>query len=344
MHRRSVAAPGLAACVLLATFGSWVRGATINQAADDPSGTSSFTTGSNFGSSGAGTPPAAGNNYVSTDYVLRTPADSSSNTFGGDALTLSDLTTAGKLLLLGDNGGTQTVGHLLLGSGSSGAYLQYAPGPNTTNTNTLAGNITLSAGTNSNIACSSLNAGTGGNVLTVSAAIGGTGSLTINNTAFSTTDTSTVVFSGADNYTGTTTVAAGMLTLSANASLGGTSTVIVAGGAVLNLNAPGVVNPTQLNAFATILLSSNATAYLNFLGNETIAQLSLDGGKTFLAPGFYSAITEPELTGNGSFAVTGVPEPDARTSACLGLTVLGLALKRTRRRARTCSRTPGLSG
>lgn len=59
---------------------------TITMSGSDGFGASSFNTGANWT---GGAAPVAGNDYVTGNYALRTPADGGSYTFAGDSLTVN---------------------------------------------------------------------------------------------------------------------------------------------------------------------------------------------------------------------------------------------------------------
>jgi autotransporter-associated beta strand protein/T5SS/PEP-CTERM-associated repeat protein len=122
----------------------------------------------------------------------------------------------------------------------------------------------------------------------------------------------TLVLSGADTYTGPTTVNAGMLSASALNSLGAGS----------------------------LLLSSSTTPWVNLLfsGTETISGLSFDMGSTFVTPGTYGASGSgatnqlAAFTGGGILSVAAAPEPSQFAALGLGLLGLGGLLLKARRR------------
>lgn len=108
----------LLAFLLVAASG---RAADINLTADDGFGASSFNTAGNWSNAA---PPSAGNDYFNNGFLLRTPADGNSYTFGGDSLTItspggpgSDLNDA--LMYKGTgNTGVITVNNLTINGGN----------------------------------------------------------------------------------------------------------------------------------------------------------------------------------------------------------------------------------
>lgn len=110
----------------------------------------------------------------------------------------------------------------------------------------------------------------------------------------------TWTLTGANTYTGDTTVSGGILSIT-QAYLDDDSTVTVGSGAVLDLD---------------------------FTGVDTIAALTLGGAN--MAPGTYNSINYGSfLTGDGSLLV--VPEPSTLTLAAFGV---GLLAWKRRRRSR----------
>ena len=208
----------------------------------DVVGTSSFTNGANWSS---GSQPAAGNGYYTQANTLRSPADTNSYTFGGSALSIDQYTfttAGGRLLIKGTGPATLTITNLIL----NGGLVDFANAADGA-TKTLAGGILLNNGTTSY-----LGALTSETFLIIAPITGGgnvqIGGANINAGA----DTSVVALSGANTYTGNTTVATGTLlingansstsvTVTTNGTLGGVGsiggTVTVQPGGTL---APGI--------------------------------------------------------------------------------------------------------
>lgn len=109
--------PRLASFVLLLVSAAPLRAATFTLVAEDAFGASSF--GSAGGWSG-GSAPEAGNDYLTGDFRLRTPADSASHIFAGDTLVVNDSADddATGLTYKGTGtGSTMTIGQLVLDGG-----------------------------------------------------------------------------------------------------------------------------------------------------------------------------------------------------------------------------------
>ncbi len=228
----------------------------IPLANSDAFGASSFNSAGNWLNF---TAPSAGNGYFTRAFILRSPADGNPYTFAGDALSVD---VGGQLLLKGSNGQTITVPNLIL----NGGLVVYGVSTTDNFTETLAGATTLQSGT-TNIMGVNGSAGAA-ETLNVTAPISGGGNLQINGVG----GNIGVIVLGANNtYTGTTTVAGGMLlvngangnsaiTVNTNATLGGIGsiggTVAVPVGGTL---APGIPARGALTAAIGTLTAGNTT-------------------------------------------------------------------------------------
>lgn len=168
-----------------------VEAATVAMTGYDGSGTSSFNSAGQWSNS---TVPTAGNDYYTANYLLRSPASSSSFTFAGDSLSVD---SGGRLLGKSTSstapGLVLTVDHLIL----NGGYIDQA---NTPNYLTLAGGITVTA-------ASSLGAYST-DTLEIQSVISGSASLTISGSINGGAETGPVILSAANPYGGTVTVSA----------------------------------------------------------------------------------------------------------------------------------------
>ena len=143
--------------------------------------------------------------------------------------------------------------------------------------------------------------------------------------------TNTLTLSGANTYSGATTVNTGTLLLSATGSINNSTSVQVNNNGALTLG-----NPTALSDAGTLSLNAGTTLNLDAANNtsEVIAALDLDG--TMEPDGVYSA---SRLTGldssinfysqNGeTLTVTGVPEPSTILGGILMVGALGWSQRR----------------
>lgn len=231
----------------------------IPLAATDLLGTSSFAAAGNWQS---GVAPTAGNGYFTLAFAIRSPADTNAYSFGGSALSIDP---GGRFLMKGTNGQAMTINNLIM----NGGLVDYAnAGDNFVET--LGGNITLQGGLTSYLGA--LSAG-GSETLYVTAPIGGSGNLQIGGSTINGgQDTGDVVLAGTNTYTGTTTVATGVLllngangnsaiTVATNGTLGGAGTI----GGTINVQAGGKLAPgtaargALTNVIGTLTSSSAAS-------------------------------------------------------------------------------------
>lgn len=222
----------------------------------DAAGTTSFNLPGHWLNASA---PSAGNGYFTSGYLLRTPADNSAYTFGGDILAVD---AGGELLFKGTDGQLITVNNLVL----NGGLLVFGVSVSDNFTETLAGNITLQPGTTSSMGANG--SATTAETLNITAPIGGAGNLVIGDV---TADIGTIALGGNNTYTGATTVTRGTLlvngtlastpvTISATGTLGGTGnisgSVTVQSGGTL---APGIPSRGALTAAVGTLTAGNTT-------------------------------------------------------------------------------------
>jgi autotransporter-associated beta strand protein len=138
---------------------------------------------------------------------------------------------------------------------------------------------------------------TGGTNTTIAGVISGSGGLTK-------TGADPLTLSGANTYSGTTTVSQGALIANADRALGGTASIQVSGGTTLTLT-NGVLN-NYINDLASLKLATNSTLNLNFTGTDTIGLLSLDNGTTWLTNGTYNVAALAAAGGKGTYTGAGV--------------------------------------
>jgi len=259
IHR--LARRGVLAAILLGLPFS-ARAATVVLSASDTGTTASFATGTNWT---GGAAPTAGNAYtVGGGLILQVTGSGTAETFAGTSLTIGDgSASAATLSYIGSASTTITVGTLLLNNGT----FKDSAG----NTPTLAGGITLLSGGGT------FDIGAASHTQTISAIISGSGPLTLENSANTTPTGTGITISGANTYTGATTIAADTLV-----TLGGGSTfvdsasmTIDAGSTLEGKNYTYTIN--NLSGAGT--LDSNTTA-----GTVTIDQTTngtLTGGITY---------------------------------------------------------------
>jgi len=253
--------------------------------ATDAIGTSSFAAAGNWQD---GNPPTAGNGYFTRNFALRSPADASTYTFGGEALSVDN---GGRFIMKGTGGQAMTVNNLII----NGGLVDYANGADNL-TETLAGNITLQGGILSYLGA--LGSANLAETLFVTAPISGSGNLQFSGSPISNTgtDVGVVVLAATNTYTGTTTVATGTLlvngvngnspiTVNAGAMLGGTGAIggaisVQAGGTL----APGIAARGALtNTIGT--LTAGSAAAVSGAVTMKINRDVLPNSDKFVAPG-----------------------------------------------------------
>ncbi|HZI32739.1 MAG TPA: hypothetical protein VFF11_10375, partial [Candidatus Binatia bacterium] len=130
--------PLVVGTVLLFAFAD-SHAANVLLTASDGVGTSSFNSAGHWSN---GVTPNAANSYFTTNYVLRSPADTSNHSFGGSTLGIDPYpgggNVGGRLLLKGSGNAIITITNLIL----NGGLLDYADAANN-GTKTLAGNMLL---------------------------------------------------------------------------------------------------------------------------------------------------------------------------------------------------------
>jgi fibronectin-binding autotransporter adhesin len=248
--------------------------------ADDPNNDSSFTNNVRWQD---GNLPAAGNGYYTQGYTIRNPADANDYTFGGSALSIDQYSainnSGAHFILKGGGGGVITVTNLIL----NGGLVDYANQRGDNTTKTLAGSITLNTGTTSYSGAATAEA------LNITASITGGGNLQIGGINVNAGhETGGVALYGTNTYTGSTTVATGVLlvngptpntsvtvltnaTLRGTSSMGGSVTVQsggtlaagIAAGGTLSITLPTILSALTLNGpvsvSGTVLLRINRT-------------------------------------------------------------------------------------
>lgn len=257
---------------------AYAMAATVTLTANDPLGYSSFDTP---GSWSNGAAPSAGNAYIVSVAILRTPPSGGNYTFGGDSLTIN----GGSLIFKGNNGDVITIHNLTLASGYVGNGAGGGP------TFTLAGNITLGAGGGT------FDTGLSNRGIIVTATISGGGGLTI-------IDGGKVTLSAANSYSGGTTINSTILQLNNdNAVQNSTVTLnmdngLTFGSGIGSFNLGGLAGSNLVNLADT---ASNPVT-LNVGGNGQTTtfggRLAGAGGLTMFGSGMLT------LSGNNTYIGT----------------------------------------
>jgi hypothetical protein len=120
MKRKSIVSRLGASALVAASLATAASAANVTLTADDGFGTSSFNAAGTWSNAA---PPAAGNQYDNASFLLRTPADGNSYTFGGDALTITSTAALGAdlndaLMYKGTATSTLTVNNLTFNGGA----------------------------------------------------------------------------------------------------------------------------------------------------------------------------------------------------------------------------------
>ncbi|MFA6174744.1 MAG: autotransporter-associated beta strand repeat-containing protein [Kiritimatiellales bacterium] len=157
---------------------------------------------------------------------------------------------------------------------------------------------------------------------------GGTRTLTVNadsaisgvisSGAFTKAGTKILTLSGANTYSGATTVSAGALIANADYVFSGTTNITVAGLATLTLQ-NGVLN-NYIGKHAQLILNNTSTLNLNFNGTNTIGGLSLDGGATWLSNGAYTSAQLASLNPSGTYSGNGSLTVGAKVFRLISIT------------------------
>jgi autotransporter-associated beta strand protein len=256
-----------------------INGGTLNTTASGYTDTVNSLTISSGNLSGSGT-------LTANTYTLQ------GGTIGANLGTGTINATSGTTALNGTasattitlNGGNVTLGSA--GRLASGANITLNSGALTLGGNEVVNRLTLSGGSLGG--SGTLNATTGYDVQsgTISAALGGSA-------GFTKTGAGTVILSGANTYTGTTTVNSGTLTAAAAGAAGGTSQVVLNEGGSFLVTADNAVNDS-----AAINLNGGRMA-VNGNFDETVGLLTLSANSTLDFSGFGGTL---RFGGIGSWA------------------------------------------
>jgi hypothetical protein len=311
---------------LVTGFSLGASAATITLTANNGFGASGLNSATGWSVAAA---PAAGNDYITNGFLLRTPADGASYTFAGDSLTVTDgngisgFAGAANDALMWKGSGTAaviTVNNLIINGG------QIRHGQGDGDSFTLAGNI--SVGTKG--------AGFATQGATfVTAPISGTSSITVMDNGSGGAVRTVYFQSPSSTFTGNILLnsARSRLTFNnggvANFVLGATgvnNSISVNTGSVLTLD--GLFNINTVSADLTPGNSWNLiTGTATYGSNFAISGFSAADANTWTNPS--NTLSFSTVTGTLT-SLAAVPEPSA-FAALAGLAGLGFAASRRRR-------------
>ncbi|MBC8094511.1 MAG: LamG domain-containing protein, partial [Akkermansiaceae bacterium] len=236
-----------------------VSSANISLNATDALGTSSFNSGLNWV---GGAAPVAGNAYLTAAFLLRTPQAAANYTFAGNSL---EIQSGGSLRH--KTIGTITINNLILQNTAILELTRPNDVNNATAAGTLAGNITLNG-------TATIRAGISGDVagetLTISSTISGTGGFT------TTGSTGKIILTGANTYTGGTTIVDGSLALGTSNVLANTGALTLDGGTFSSQGYNETLGALTNKSSSTLVLGTNTTGTLTFAsGSYTAGTLTI---------------------------------------------------------------------
>ena len=201
---------GTAKTIEFAGSGNW----TVNNNLGGPNGTAAIT----VVKSGAGTltltaASSSGNYSGGTTIQAGTLFSQSGTGLGTGTVSLGDTTISNSNSATWNTAGGTTIANNIVVNAGSSAILAIT-GQNVSSSQTFSGNVTL----NNNLTVAALSAN---QTSTYSGVISGTGSLNIGNTGITNVGgTGGVILTGANIYTGNTTINSGTLNIKTNGSLG----------------------------------------------------------------------------------------------------------------------------
>ena len=300
------------------------QAADITLTASNAAGSSGFNSGTGWPGSVA---PAAGNNYFTGAFILRSPANGNSYTFAGDALTIS----SGGRLLGKSTGATQvlTVNNLILAGGT----LDQANANTTTGVMlTVAGNVTVNAASSLGAIGANANNSANFEVLNITAAISGSGALTVAGSTNGGADTGVVRLSAANTYGGTISVKQPTAGIGAIASqtnrLLQLNHLNALQNATLSLdttaaNGVSFASAANTGTFAVGALAGTANQILaDTAGSAVALQVGGNGASTTYS-GVLSGAGALTKAGNGTFTLSGANTFSGGVTVAAGTLALG---------------------
>lgn len=283
--------PAVAVALILGYFPA--RAANVFLTTNDVMGTSSFNAAGHWSNGAA---PASGNAYFTGAFVLRTPANTTSYTFGGDSLSIG----SGGRFLLKTTGTSQiiTVNNLILNGGS----FEQATASSDNFINTVAGAIQVNTDSGIGALGGTATPSSAFETLNLTATISGSAALQLGGSTLNAgADSGVVELSAANPFGGTLRVSGGVIASAVNRLLQ-LNNLNALSNATLNLNST-VANPVAFVAgvntgpFRVGQMSGTANQALTDTAGAAVT-LSVGGNNG-------SSVYSGALTGSGALVKTG---------------------------------------
>lgn len=320
---KAVGRAALLLTALTASVASQSAGAAdITMTASNGVGASGFASGTGWPGAVA---PAAGNNYFTGNFALRTPANGTSLAFAGDSLSID----SGARFIFKNTGTAAviTVNNLILNGGST----EFAVSNGDVFSVTLAGNILVNANSTLSALGAPANGSANFETLNVTAPISGSAGLTIGGAPNSGTNTGVVRLGAANPYSGTLTVATPTNGFVASA----TNRLLLLG----NLNAVqnATLNLTSVANGVAFATASNTGTFnvgaLSGTSNQVLADtaglaVKLNVGSNNASTTYSGILSGPGLlnkSGSGTLTLTGNNTYAGTTTVNAGTLSLGSA-------------------
>jgi fibronectin-binding autotransporter adhesin len=299
------------------------RATTVTMNANDAAGTSSFAAAGHWNNAAA---PAAGNNYFTSTFQIRSSTAAGTYTFAGDSLSID---TSGILQGKAGNGATITLNF----TNGTGLFLNggslYQAGSNTDVGTVLAigGTITANAGTTTFLgALGSTAVQNSGDfeTLNITGALGGTGNIIVGGAQNAGTNTGLVELSDANTLSGTITVepaTVGSYIASVTQRLLELNNVNALQDATLALSASNGVSfasAANTGAFNIGALMGGSNQFLADTAGNAVALNVGGNGATTLYSGTLSGIGSLTKLGAGTFTLSRIDIYTGATSVDAG--------------------------